>query len=302
MCVSFSMAFHTTLSSGSLDTTLTVVNTNTGGGASGYGIGVNTYNTGILVKSTWGGGIYSEGSIVGVTGIGTASGSNVGLWGISSGTGIYGNSAVYADASATDQYGLASGVYANASSGGESGTSQGVFASGSTGGDNSTAFGVYATAGGYADNTTGYGIYADGYGTANSWSAYFPGNVFVGGYFDNSSDLMLKKNIRSLDGGLNKVMAMKPKVYEMKTDEYKEFLSLPSGDRFGLIAQELETVIPNLVHANTAPARLTPEERKNHVKKAGLKFKSVDYMGLIPVLIQAIQEQQAEIEALKKAK
>ncbi|MEK9613409.1 MAG: hypothetical protein VW080_05730 [Flavobacteriaceae bacterium] len=34
-------------------------------------------------------------------------------------------------------------------------------------------------------------------------------------------------------------------------------------------------------------------------KQTGLK--SVDYNGLIPVLVQAIQEQQKEIEKLKKA-
>lgn len=49
----------------------------------------------------------------------------------------------------------------------------------------------------------------------------------------------------------------------------------------GLLAQELEQVMPNLV--------FTDEEGK----------KLVDYVALIPVLINAVQTLQKEVEALK---
>ena len=54
-------------------------------------------------------------------------------------------------------------------------------------------------------------------------------------------------------------------------------------NKLGFIAQELETVFPELVHYN---------------EESGLK--SVDYIGVIPVLVEAVKEQQAIIDSLKE--
>lgn len=143
---------------------------------------------------------------------------------------------------------------------------------------------------------SGYGIYAQGYYAA----AYFAGNVY--GYcFCSPSDVMFKKNIAPLNEGLTTVMTLKPKSYEMKTDEFAN-MNLPKGVQYGFIAQDLDSTVPLLVHPTVAPPDLTPEERKKGVKKEGLHYKAVNYMALIPILVRAIQEQQVEIEALKKAK
>jgi hypothetical protein len=52
----------------------------------------------------------------------------------------------------------------------------------------------------------------------------------------------------------------------------------------GVLAQELKEIIPELTRQGTK------EE----------DFMSVNYIGLIPVLIKAVQEQQSEIEELKQ--
>jgi hypothetical protein len=57
----------------------------------------------------------------------------------------------------------------------------------------------------------------------------------------------------------------------------------------GVIAHELQEVIPYAVHGN-----------KDEIKENGkIKVQVVDYSKLVPVLVKAIQEQQSQIEILK---
>lgn len=165
----------------------------------------------------------------------------------------------------------------------------------SKGNSTGTNYGVEARAR-YGNNV--YGIYAEAlYGTTN-WAGYFKGNTYATGLYQGS-DRMFKKNIEPFSGGLDKIMALQPKSYDTKSDEFKESVDLPQGRQIGLIAQDLQDVLPELVTDVQAPPDLTEEERKAGVQKEGLKFKAVNYTGLIPVLIAAIQEQQARIEALE---
>lgn len=162
-------------------------------------------------------------------------------------------------------------------------------------------------------NSTNYGTQVNLYGGPGSDNygvyAYVDGGGFnAAGFFNgelwrvsehNASDQKLKKNIRDLDGGLDKVMALRPRVYEMRKDEFKGKMNLPSGEKIGFVAQEVEVVLPQLVTEGVAPAHLTQKEREEGVKKESTKFKGVDYSGVIPVLVKAIQEQQARIESLQ---
>ena len=92
-------------------------------------------------------------------------------------------------------------------------------------------------------------------------------------------------------------------------------MNFPKSRQFGLFAQELETVFPELVTETPIflPAdSITVKDGKqwkripNPDKSTGAlspdsTFKAVDYISLIPVLIAAIQEQQKEIATLKTA-
>ena len=99
--------------------------------------------------------------------------------------------------------------------------------------------------------------------------------------FNTSSDFRLKKYIKPLENSLSILKQLNPVAYQKK-------LSLESNDypikENGFIAQELEKVLPNLVHAS---------EDKDHLL-------SVNYTAIIPILTKGIQEQQQEIEILKK--
>jgi hypothetical protein len=148
-----------------------------------------------------------------------------------------------------------------------------------------------------------YGVWGTGGGAQyENWSGWFDGDVYVGNSFVNPSDKQFKTNIKDYHGGLDKILALKIKSYDMKVDEFKGRVTLPSGPQIGVIAQEAELVFPEIVHSATSPVNLTLEERNKGVKKDPVKFKSVDYHSLIPVLVQAIQELQAEVDALKAAR
>lgn len=143
-------------------------------------------------------------------------------------------------------------------------------------------------------------VYATATGGTGGFTAagYFNGKLYYG-TLHAISDQKFKTNVRDLQGALPKIMALKPKHYEMRTQEYKGRVNLPEGSHLGLIAQEVEMVFPELVSVAYVPASLTQEEQKNRVKKEPLEYKALDYTGIIPVLVRGMQEQQAQIEALK---
>ena len=95
------------------------------------------------------------------------------------------------------------------------------------------------------------------------------------------SDQRLKENIQDLDVGLDKIMTLKPRKFDWKAGKGKDI----KGDR-GWIAQEFEQVFPDMIDEWRDPA---PEGEE--------PYKSVR-ADLIPVLVKAIQEQQAIIESL----
>lgn len=69
--------------------------------------------------------------------------------------------------------------------------------------------------------------------------------------------------------------------FDWKKDEFRD-KGFPEGRHYGVVAQKVEKVFPEIV------------------KEGPGGEKSVSYTELVPVFIEAIQEQQKEIERLKK--
>ena len=86
-----------------------------------------------------------------------------------------------------------------------------------------------------------------------------------------SSDARLKSNIVSLGSTLPKLLQIDGKSYEMKGKQ-----------KIGVLAQEIQEVFPELV------------------TKDDNEMLAVNYQGLVPVLINALKEQQSEIDRLKE--
>jgi len=169
-----------------------------------------------------------------------------------------GNTAVGNAASAIGLNNTALGYGASA------GTSNIVFA---------TAIGAQATVA--TSNTIVIGKVAFGpYPTDN---VIIPGNLTVSGTFSNPSDARLKTGITNLRYGLSEVMRLRPVTWKWKNDS-------ADRTRLGLVAQEVQTVLPELIEQGSDKDRLL----------------SMNYLGLLPVVIRAIQEQQETITSLRK--
>jgi hypothetical protein len=95
------------------------------------------------------------------------------------------------------------------------------------------------------------------------------------------SDQRHKENIRDLNVGLSEVMALKPRLFD-----WKEGKGADTKNARVFIAQEFETVFPDLI-----------DEWKDPAPEGESPYKSVR-AELIPVLVKAIQEQQALIQTL----
>jgi hypothetical protein len=99
-----------------------------------------------------------------------------------------------------------------------------------------------------------------------------------------TSDKRLKTDVSNLSATLDKIKQMQGISYRLLGDDLQPLNSAQIGvnKQFGLIAQDLRRLYPELVY----------EDSKG--------FLSVDYVSIIPVLIEAIKEQQNQIEDLKK--
>lgn len=115
-----------------------------------------------------------------------------------------------------------------------------------------------------------------GIGTTNPTSKlHIFGDVLVTGVttstdFNSASDINLKTNIKTIENPIEKILKINGVTFNWKKDNR---LSV------GVIAQEIESVFPELVQ--------------------GEDPKTVNYNGLIGLLIECIKEQQIEINILK---
>ncbi len=128
---------------------------------------------------------------------------------------------------------------------------------------------------------------------------YDLGNNVAGEYWDDVvaleyitySDRDTKDEVKSINRGLEDIMKLRPVSYR-----YKKEISADDKIRLGLIAQEVEEVIPEAVVNDDVDIDLITGEK---IITKG-QYKGMNYDQLIPVLIKAVQEQQEQIEFLKK--
>lgn len=126
-----------------------------------------------------------------------------------------------------------------------------------------------------------------GFGTASPGvKLHVMGDGIFTGELEAASDERLKSNIVPLTNAASVINSLSAVSYLMKTEEYAE-LNLPDRKQYGLLAQEVENVLPELV-SNKITNPNNPSD----------KLKSINYMQLIPFLIQNSKEQNQEIERL----
>jgi len=128
-----------------------------------------------------------------------------------------------------------------------------------------------------ANGNVGIGNVAPAVALDVTGSGQFTGNLTVNGSINAPSDIRLKTHIETLTNVLEKIDNLRGVSYEFINQQ-----KYASGPQIGVIAQELQKVFPELV------------------KKGTNGYLAVNYSQLTGVLIQAIKEQQQEINTLKQ--
>ena len=138
-----------------------------------------------------------------------------------------------------------------------------------------------------------YGILGQNgsYGVYSSTSMYCTGTY-------QGSDQRLKENIVQIKNGLSIICSLNPVSFNWKLDTR---ISLNHGSAkpdFGLIAQEVELIIP--LSVDNVPVPKPIEERAFCLEETLEEVKSINYIKIIPFLISAIQELKNELDEYKK--
>ena len=110
------------------------------------------------------------------------------------------------------------------------------------------------------------------------------------------SDVRLKAVEGTIDRALDKVMSLSG-VYYRGNDVAESFGYTSNVLQVGVLAQEVQAVMPELVVP--APFDIAQNEDGSEYSKSGQDYLTVKYDRLVPLLIEAIKEQQAQIDSLR---
>lgn len=168
------------------------------------------------------------------------------------------------------------------------------------GSDSYSNYGMYT----YASNGTNvYGIYAGASsGSTNTYAGYFSGNVTVTGTFSNPSDIKFKQDLNAIDNPLDKIKKLNAYTYYYKSDEEAEKMNFNEGLHYGFVAQEMENVFPDLVSDEVhSYDEMIIKYGKKVPREHSFKYKGINYIEMIPILTQAIKDQQEIIENQQSA-
>jgi hypothetical protein len=168
------------------------------------------------------------------------------------------------------------------------GIGQGVMAHAYANGIGNIGVQGYATSSGGPFN---YGILGYANGTTNDRAGYFNGLVEASNISINS-DQQFKTNIISIPSALDIVKKISPRNYYMDTINFDQF-NFESRKQFGFIAQEIETVIPEVVYDSYNPGI---RDSTGAFIGQPLSYKSVNYNAIIPINTQAIKELNIKVE------
>ncbi len=106
------------------------------------------------------------------------------------------------------------------------------------------------------------------------------GSLWVNGT-TYASDERFKQNISPITSPLQKLMQLNGVEYEMKKDAFRKN-NFAAGRQIGLLAQNVEKIIPEAVSENAEG------------------YKGVDYARLVPLLIEAVKDQQKQLSILQQ--
>ena len=140
----------------------------------------------------------------------------------------------------------------------------------------------------HKDNTLHFRRINDGDGGHSTHCTVSSGGEWSAN-FNDTSDEKLKENITAIsDGAINKVKQLRPVNFDWKETDKANNVS-------GFIAQEIKTVLPNLVYGTEYDPTIV-DEQTQCIKSTGY---SVNTIGIVAHLTKALQEAITKIEVLE---
>jgi len=144
------------------------------------------------------------------------------------------------------------------------------------------------------------------YGYANTnpiaeYAGFFDGNVWVNGAItatgtiSSTSDQNLKTDINPINNANGILNQLQPKTFYFDTLNPYGF-NFSNRKQYGLIAQQVETILPELVTNKFKPATV---DSIGTIVNPSMNYKALNYDAFISILIKGYQEQSHKIDSLQ---
>nr|NQU90349.1 tail fiber domain-containing protein [Bacteroidota bacterium] len=103
-------------------------------------------------------------------------------------------------------------------------------------------------------------------------------------------------HVANINNSLALIKSIQPVTYYYKDEYMKKGVNVATGRQYGFIANDLETIVPELVIPMYSPNFIDPKDEYSTESVEKVEYKGINYIGIIPILTKAIQEQQTLIE------
>jgi hypothetical protein len=165
-----------------------------------------------------------------------------------------------------------------------------------SGGADRDNYGVVGQTNNYA-STGVLGVRVDDGASDVGWGGLFLDDLGYTGALLNASDLKVKRDVNNVENALAIINDLRAVSYHYNVVKYPN-MGFNKELEYGFIAQELDSVLPTLTKVKLLP---TSPQRGLHGTSASEReeFMMIDYTRLIPILTQAIKEQQVLIRDLE---
>ncbi|WP_052597443.1 tail fiber domain-containing protein [Aureispira sp. CCB-QB1] len=151
---------------------------------------------------------------------------------------------------------------------------------------------------GVANGRDGVGVYGSRQNTGGvvGWGGVFYNDLGYTGFMGAVSDRKTKKNIQPIQKALDIVNQLNPVTYNFNFEKYPN-MGLNTEMEYGFVAQEVQSVLPEIVREKQLVTNACVEMGAQQEQQAVVEdFVVMDYTRIIPILTQAIKEQQGIIK------
>ena len=152
----------------------------------------------------------------------------------------------------------------------------------------------------FADKVTTGGIVAiAGSHTDTSKELYVNGDVYATGTVTSASDARFKRDVRPVSGAMDVARAINPVTFDFKVDKFPD-RRFPRERQAGVIAQELEETLPNLVTTDDLGYKGVAYERLGVYAMAAVKELDADADAEFETQRRKIASHAATLAAMEK--